>query len=48
MKGANAQINFIPYIALNEPGLLARMPIMTALEQFAAFATAIIAKFDTP
>jgi hypothetical protein len=48
MKGVKAQINFTPYIALNEPGLLARMPIMTALEQFAAVATAIIAKFDTP
>jgi len=48
-KGApKPKMEFTGYIGLNEPGALARHPLVPALDKFASLANSIITLFDTP
>jgi hypothetical protein len=47
-KGTGAQIYFTPYIAIHEPLLMGRKPLITALDEFASYASSIVAMFDMP
>jgi hypothetical protein len=48
-KGApDYEMKFVPYVAINEPGLIERKPIIAALHALANHAEFIIGLFDTP
>ncbi len=46
-KGAQAQVQVAPEIAINETGLMPSQAFIVALHDFAKLATEIIARFDT-
>lgn len=42
------QIELTPQVAIDEPALIRKLPVVIALREFAKFATGVIADFDTP